>query len=194
MALALTTAACGEGSAPQTTGPVTGPATGPTATGGTGSTEPTGPTTTGPSGSPTSSESPPAEAELEDGRHFGYIRSVDVPALAIVFDLAYFLTGDEATEAAEEHGDEAPPPNDYYIVNDNPRVRTLGLAPDLELVLLDWNRCCDRTFEGQLEPFADAINGGDRVLVGDLVYENDGPFWVTVEGGAIVRIEEQFLP
>jgi hypothetical protein len=112
-----------------------------------------------------------------------------------VLDLAYFLTGDEATAAAEAHGDEAPPPNDYYIVNDNPKLRHLELSSKLELVLLDWNQCCDQTFRGDLDDYAAAINGGAPVTVGDRVYQGTlSPHWLTVEDGTVTRIEEQFLP
>lgn len=166
------------------------------ATAATGATAPTGPTateTTSPD-SPTPTSEPPA-AELEDGRHFGFVRSVDVGGTVVVFDLAYFLTGDAATEAAEAHGDEAPPPNDYYIVNDNPKLRHLELSSKLVLVLLDWNRCCEETFRGDLDDFAAAINGGASVTVGDKIYQGTlSPYWLTVESGIVTTIEEQFLP
>jgi hypothetical protein len=161
----------------------TGPA--PSGTGPTVGSGPTGPTTTG-SG---------PQAELEDGRHFGFLRAVDLKGLSLDFDLAYFLTGEEANAAAEEHGDETPVPNDYYIVNDNPKLRTLGVAPNLEIVLLDWERCCDETFLGSLEGLAAAINGGEPVTVEGHVYQGPlSPYWLTVEGGAVTRIEEQYLP
>jgi hypothetical protein len=135
------------------------------------------------------------EAELEDGRHFGFIESVDLEGLALEFDLAYFLTGEEANAAAEEHGDEVPVPNDYYIVNDNPKIRTLGVAPDLEIVLFDWDRCCEETISGSLEGLAEAINGGEPVTVDGHLYQGPlSPYWLTVEGGAVTRIEEQYLP
>jgi hypothetical protein len=188
-ALALVLAACARdepasgGTAPTTTAPtgVTAP-TGPTAT--TGPTAPTGPTA-----------EPPTEAELEDGRHFGFVEAVDVAGATIEFDLAYFLTGEDANEAAAERGLETPVPNDYFIVNDNPRLRTLALAPDLELALLDWANCCDEFFQGDLEAFAAAIDSGEQVTVGDDVYQGvASPYWLTVEGGVVVRIEEQYLP
>jgi hypothetical protein len=189
LALAVLAAACGED--PESTG------------------APTGATTTGPTG-PTATEPPPetpsvtvsatpspeeGEAELEDGRHFGFIESVDLEGLALEFDLAYFLTGEEANAAAEEHGDEVPVPNDYYIVNDNPKIRTLGVAPDLEIVLFDWDRCCEETISGSLEGLAEAINGGEPVTVDGHLYQGPlSPYWLTVEGGAVTRIEEQYLP
>ena len=150
-----------------------------------------------PSASPTEepSASPTPSPELEEGRHFGFIRSVDPDGMTLVFNLAYFLTGEEANEAAAEHGDEVPVPNDYYIVDDNPKLRTLVLAPDVELALVDWSRCCDRTFDGDVDVFATAIEAGEPVTVGDDVYNGAwSPYWLEVAGGQVLRIEEQYLP
>jgi hypothetical protein len=156
-------------------------ATGPTAD--TGTTAQTG--ATGETGSP---------AELEDGEHFGFVEEVDPTDGTLVFDLAYFLTGEAANEAAAEHGDEVPVPNDYYIVNDNDLLRTLTLADHLELSLLDWNHCCDERFDGDLDSFARAIDEG-TFEAGGFVYNGTlSPYWLTVEDGEIVRIEEQYLP
>ncbi len=170
------------------------PTVGPTgATGGTGATAPSATTgaTTGATGSP----SPPTAPALEDGRHFGFIQSVDADAGTVVFDLAYWLEGEEAAEAAAEHGDEVPPPNDYYVVNDNPKVRTLRLADDLRIVLLDWERCCDETIEPDLDLFADVIAEGGFVRIdGRLYYGTEGSYWLTVEGGEVRTIEEQYRP
>jgi hypothetical protein len=173
-------------------------AAGPTTdTGGTGSTAVTGPTSptgtgsTGSTGVPTGS----LEAELEDGEHFGFVDSVNAEGETMVFDLAYFLTGEEANDAAAERGLEVPVPNDYFIVNDNPKLRTLALSPDLELALLDWNHCCDEFFAGDLATFETAINTGEQMTVGDDVYLGAlSQYWVTVEDGVVVRIEEQYLP
>ena len=158
----------------------------------TGVTAPTGPTGTGPTGGTGETGTPPAE--LEDGEHFGFVEEVDASGGTLVLDLAYFLTGEAANEAAAERGDEVPVPNDYYIVNDNPRLRTLTLADDVELSLLDWSNCCDERFDGDLETFAQAIEEG-MVEAGGAVYNgNLSPYWLTIEDGEIVRIEEQFLP
>ena len=108
----------------------------------------------------------------------------------MAFDLAYFLTGDEANQAAAEHGDETPVPNDYYIVNDNPRLRTLALAPDVEILFIDWSRCCEPV-PGELGPFARSFekHAGDSPYQGDTV-----PYWLTMEDGVVVKIEQQYLP
>lgn len=56
----------------------------------------------------------------------------------IIADYAQWLTGDEANQAAIEDG-EIPEgetvPNDYYIRNQNPQLRTLALADNVSVVL-----------------------------------------------------------
>jgi hypothetical protein len=137
----------------------------------------------------------PETGQLEDGRHFGFVRFVDVAGRTIEFDLAYWLSGEEANQAYQEAtGDRGPVPNDHFVVNDNPALRTLVLAPDARLVLLDWNHCCDATFDGDLAIFARAVELQDDVLDGDLLYRGLSSWWVTVENGVVTRIEEQYSP
>jgi len=156
------------------------------------------PTTVSPTSTPTPTpeptESPTESPVLEDGRHFGFIQSVDLSSQAptLVFDLAYFLTGEEANQAAAEHGDETPVPNDYYIVNDNPRLRTLPLDPDVRIELVDWANCCDGVFLGDLQPFAESF---ELTSYPSGPYKGGfSPYWLTVEHGIVVKIEEQYLP
>jgi len=137
----------------------------------------------------------PGEALLGDGRHFGYVRSVDVDGGAIEFDLAYFLSGEEANQAYQEAtGESGPVPNDHFVVNDNPMLRTLTLAPDARLRLLDWNNCCDSFFDGDLALFAEAIGEQADVTDGDLIYRGQSQWWITVENGVVTEIEEQYSP
>ena len=189
LAATLVLAACAEDEGDGAAGPTA-------ATGGTGTTAITGPTVpTGPATSGSTGPSGELGPELEDGEHFGFVESVDATGGTMVFDLAYFLMGEEANEAAAERGFETPVPNDYFIVNDNPKLRTLALAPDVELALLDWNHCCDRFIEGDLSAFATAVDAGEIVTVGDQTYYGSlSPYWLTVEGGVVTRIEEQYLP
>jgi hypothetical protein len=153
-----------------------------------------------PAASPTQSptEIPTAEASptIEDGRNFAFIKAVDTSSdpVTVTFDLAYFLQGDAAAQAAKDHGDEYPPPNDYYIVNDNPKLRTVPLAPEAPLVLLDWNHCCDQTFDGDLTDFAKAFAEGELTVDGHLYKGNVSQYWLIVKSGVIVKIEEQYLP
>jgi hypothetical protein len=188
--LALVSSACADdgtvagpsapsGSASITVSPTDSTGPGPTET---GSPEPS--ESAGPSGTPA--------PVLEDGRHFGFIRSVDVAAQTMRFDLAYFLQGEEANQAAAEHGDEVPVPNDYYIVNDNPRLRTLAIARDAEVWVIDWTDCCDLV-QGETQPFVDAF--ATKHHAWDALYQgSEAPYWLTVEGGVVVKIEVQYLP
>ena len=64
-------------------------------------------------------------AVLADGRHPVLIKAVDAGRGRITFDVIQFFMGDVATrEAAKDH-QESPPPNDIYIRNVSPRLRTL---------------------------------------------------------------------
>jgi len=132
---------------------------------------------------------------LADGRHFGYSNTVDAEASphTLVFDKADFLTGEEANEAAREDGHLGPGesvPNDYYIRNNNPLLRTLPFEDDVELAVIDWNNCCELV-QGELEPFAAAFEGHQPAgsYRGSL-----SPYWLTVAGGRVVKIEEQYQP
>jgi hypothetical protein len=186
LAAALLAAACSEGDGGAAEGSPSSSAPPPTTVSPTPSVSPT-PT-------PEPSESPSESPVLEDGRHFGFIRSVDLSSQTptLVFDLAYFLTGDEANEAAAEHGDETPVPNDYYIVNDNPRLRTLPLDPNVRIELVDWANCCDTVFLGDLQPFAASF---EETSYPSGPYKGKfSPYWLIVEHGVVVEIEEQFLP
>jgi hypothetical protein len=173
---------------------VTGPTAATASSGATGATSsaptsPTGSTAAGATGTTGTA------AELEDGRHFGRIEAIDASG-SMTFDLAYFYTGDEANDVAAEHGDETPVPNDYYIVNDNPKLRTLAIAPDAEIRVFDWNRCCDRHVSLDMETFADVMANPDGFVEQDgrLYYGQASPYWITVDGGVVTEIEEQYLP
>lgn len=146
------------------------------------STEPT-PST---SASPTITSQPSPDPVLEDGRHFVFARSARDDPASLRFDLAEFLTDQEAEEAAEDRGDEAF--DGYYIVNDNPRLRTLPVADAVRVRYIPISACCDLV-EGTWDQFAEAVNGTAQT---DL--DASAPWWVTVRGGQIMRIEQQYLP
>ncbi|HEY7399623.1 MAG TPA: hypothetical protein VH989_01875 [Actinomycetota bacterium] len=174
----LALVACNDASTPQAGGSGTTGATGSSAT------------TSTPSPSETSSASP-EPASLEDGRHFVF--AVDVATKGggpqLQFDLAYFLTGDEATKAAKEHGDEYPPPNDYYIVNDNPKLRWLPVSSSVKVKYIPNEMCCDLV-AGNFDAWTEAVNETTMTdYAGKLA-----PWWITVSGGQIVKIEQQYLP
>jgi len=123
--------------------------------------------------------------ELQDGRHFGLVRSIDVQTSpgTIVFDLAVQLTGEAANRVAAMRGDEVPVPNDVYKVNDDPMVHTLALSPGVEIRLVNWDDCCG-TVTADPEAFKASFRGSN----------NYWGFWVTLEDGFVVKITEQYHP
>ena len=135
---------------------------------------------------PSVSASPSPEPVLVDGRHFVYARSAKPAPASLRFDLAEFLTGEAAQEAAEEHGDEVV--NDYYIVNDNARLRTLAVAGDAGVRYIPIGTCCDLV-AGTWQQFVEAVNATAQT---DL--DASAPWWITVRDEQIVRIEQQYLP
>ncbi len=137
--------------------------------------------------------SPAEDASAEDGRHFGYLRKVTAKGsqLAVTVDYAQFLTGKEAADAAAAHGDESPPPNDFYILNDNPKLRTFTLASGAAIAVV----ISDHKWNGADEPRTYTPKQF-AAMWADPAYESlrQAPWWLTVEDGAVTRIDEQYIP
>ena len=92
-----------------------------------------------PSPDPSTSVSVPAGpvSQVEKGLHqdFGFARATRTVDgwVHVTFDRATLLTGKAANDYAKAHGMESPVPNDYLIVNDNPKLRDLVLAPSVTI-------------------------------------------------------------
>ena len=131
---------------------------------------------------------------LPEGLSFVYAKAVDDAATPVTFtfDLAEFLTDQAAADAAAAHGDESPPPNGYYIVNDNPRLRTMPMSTAVQIRYYPSSgpACC-KLQPGTVDGFAAAVNGTAMTDYPDMSYA----LWrVVVQDGAIVRIGQQYLP
>jgi type II secretory pathway pseudopilin PulG len=109
----------------------------------------------------------------------------------LTLDYIQFLGGAEAAAAALAHGDESPPPNDYYIVNDNPKLREFPIQPGItvRVVMNDDGTVGDP--------------GGYAMSLADWLAKITGPtkapflanfYWVTITDGTITAIEQQYLP
>ena len=152
-----------------------------------GAAQPTPSTTTPaqPATTDTASTGQPAEAaQLENGRHPVVLEGVEVAGRTVTVDLVQWFTGDAAAKAAAEDGQESPPPNDYYIRNVNPRLRILPLASDARLTLT-------RQTLGQ---GGNATEGVEVDLAELAANGRKHLFWATVQGGQILRLEEQYVP
>ena len=141
---------------------------------------------------PSESESPaPSESPvLEDGHHFVYVTSasrLEDGTSEVEFDLAYFYTDARAQQEAAERGDVAE--DGYYIVNDNDRLRTLPLSADVEVEYIPEDLCCELQ-PGNIDAWLEAVLETNQTDYSG----KDVPWWFTVEGGQITRIEQQYLP
>jgi hypothetical protein len=129
---------------------------------------------------------------LPDGRHFGYITAID--GIAIDFDEAELLTGEEANVRAREDGaigpDEAVP-NDYYIDDNNASVRGISVSRTVEVLLETVHRDGEpglaRWEYPELVCMFESNVIEDRANV-------ESPFWITVREGLVTKIELQYLP
>jgi hypothetical protein len=109
-----------------------------------------------------------------------------------VADYAQFLTGQAAADAAEAAGDESPPPNDYYVVNANPRLRTLPLAATVIV------RLTTEPGVGPLDGgYASSVTELSKILASDTEETASlraNGYWLTLVNGVVTRIEEQYTP
>ncbi|HSN43461.1 MAG TPA: hypothetical protein VLR88_05330 [Propionibacteriaceae bacterium] len=89
------------------------------------------------------------------------MRGFDEASGVLSIDVVYFLIGEEAIAYLADRPSlwkyldcEAGPydggstsgcsiPNDYWVANENPLVRSLPLAPDALIKLIPWPRCCE---------------------------------------------------
>jgi len=147
--------------------------------------------------SPSESAHPNPTAEplgdtLPDGRHFVRLNDLqggeDGPPL-VKYDLAYFLTGADADKAAKDRGLETPVPDGYFIVNDSHRTRFVPLADSFGVRYIP---------EGNSQPVK-AHNAQFLGWLGETTQSDFPPketswWWITIAGGEVTKVEQQFLP
>ncbi|HET6814692.1 MAG TPA: hypothetical protein VFJ69_11900 [Actinomycetota bacterium] len=122
---------------------------------------------------------------LEDGRHLVLIKTVDPGRRTVTFDLLQWFEGEAAAKAAAEDGEESPPPNDYYIRNVNPRLRTLPVAADAPITVSSLASSANPTRDTPVTL---------AQLAGYFPTNVADPFWITVERGQVTEITQQYLP
>jgi len=143
-----------------------------------------------PTATSTSTTPPPA---AETKKQFTFVKAATAGSKPTVnADFAEWLTGSAANAAAKAHGDESPPPNDYYIVNDNKQLRTLPVKTGIMVKLTARDDGTSEP-EGYTVPFAAWASyyaspaDDNRGII-------DGPYWFTITDGVVTAIEEQYTP
>ncbi|WP_158221182.1 hypothetical protein [Kineosporia sp. R_H_3] len=138
------------------------------------------------SNSATSTKNAAAEAALADGRHAVVVTEVDAGARLVTVDVVQFLTGDAAAKAAKEDGGESPPPNDYWIRNANPKLRTLVVLAGAPITV---NTLAAEETGSSTQDVRKSLT--QLAAYGDV---SGRLFQVTVRGGKVIALAEQYLP
>lgn len=108
----------------------------------------------------------------------------------LTVDYIQFLTGAEAERAAAARGDEVT--NDYYIINDNPRLREFPVREGLRVRVVVRD-----------DPDEPVVPEGYDLALADWLTAITGPrsdfflanfYWITITDGTITGIEQQYLP
>lgn len=133
-------------------------------------------------------EEPTGPTEVQPGYVLGVVN--DGGTWKMQVDYIQFLTGGEAAEAATARGDESPPPNDYYVVNDNPKIREFPIQAGIGVIVVINN---DGTSDPgghslSLSQWASALNGPNGPVFRSTIY------WVTVTTGTVTAINAQYTP
>jgi hypothetical protein len=178
---AVTLAACGgtsETAAPQPDPPPPTPA---------------GPPVTAPPKStpaPPASRPAPGPTTATQGSDFGFIRSwtAKTGTIHLHFDRAVLLTGKAADAASAAHGGESPVPNDYYIQNDNPRLREVAVVDQATVMGSQQLTGSPGPNPSSLKALLTFVhNGGPQAAA--------TPFHLTYnDNGLVTRVQEQYLP
>jgi hypothetical protein len=165
----------------------------------------TTPAPTSETSSPTPTEKPsptpsaiatdePSGDTLPDGRYFVQLTDIqggEEGPLLLQYDLAYFLTGEEANQAADDRGLETPVPNDYFIVNDNPKLRLTPLEGVYSVKYIPEGSGLSSPVKAHEAQFLGWM--GESVQT-DFPPKDTSWWWVTIENGSVTKIEQQYLP
>lgn len=121
---------------------------------------------------------------------FGFIRSWTAKSgtFYLRFDRAVLLTGKAADDASAAHGGESPVPNDYYIQNDNPRLREVVIADQARVIGSQQLTGSPGPNPSNLKALLTFIHNGGPLVAAT-------PFHLRYDAnGFVTRIQEQYLP
>ncbi|MGF7033363.1 hypothetical protein J2T17_004287 [Paenibacillus mucilaginosus] len=116
--------------------------------------------------------------------------------LNLTADYIQWFEGTEADRVfAEKEPDSglSAAPNGYYIVNENPKLRTLPVHPDVQVLMQIYNRTG--------EPGGAGIQWNEEVSLQRFTeilkaepYLQEYPYHLVVKNGQVVRMIQQYIP
>ena len=124
---------------------------------------------------------------LDDGRYFGALIALGANQKPprLVIDIEQWFTEQAATDAAIEDGVIDPGeiiPNAFYIRNENPRWRIVEVDPTAQVALtVHPYGQVDAPQIVSFQRFSDLAPGWSE-------------YWITMEDGRVVAIEQQYIP
>ena len=144
-----------------------------------------------------------AEAPVEQKatittKQFGYIKKVyeSGSKTYLVVDYAQMLTGAAADSAAVAAGEIAAGehvPNDYFIKNTNPKLRTFRISPSVKIIAQTYSMGTAGKVGDQIITlskfkyiFKNKPSSYDNMVV--------NPWWLWVKGSTVTKLKEQYLP
>jgi hypothetical protein len=158
------------------------------------STESVTPTSSAPPTPSATTTTEPAGNDLPDGTYFVQLEDIqggEEGPLLLQFDLAYFLTGAEANQAADDRGYETPVPNDFFIVNDNPRLRSMPLEGVYSVKYIPQSSGASTPVKAHTSQFLEWMGNANQT---DFPAKDTSFWWITIENGSVTKIRQQYLP
>ena len=121
---------------------------------------------------------------------FGFIRGwyAKTGTIYLRFDRAVLLTGTAADAASAAHGGESPVPNDYYIQNDNPRLRDLAIVDQATVI-------GNQQLTGSQGPNPSSLKALLTFVTKGGWQVRTTPFHLRYnDNGLVTRVQEQYVP
>lgn len=133
-----------------------------------------------------------------------YIQDLVPSENTLVADYVQWLTGEEAVTAAREDGyvgADEDLPGEFYVRNENPRLRTLTLDANTMVTViacyLDANGPCVTEEAVDIATWSTLTQQPENAVntVGWQWYGNgELPYWLTLRDGIIIQVHEHYLP
>jgi hypothetical protein len=152
-----------------------------------------------PSVSPTASPSPTPEPESDNSnKQIGYIKTVKQAGdhYELTIDYIQFLSGEPARQAAKADNqcedETCEIPNDYYIRNQNTKLRTFSINNRASVIMETFSQADNNyNFDQKisLDTFASIFKTGSKSQ------QMESPYWIDLDtNNQVIAIKEQYLP